>query len=189
MRVLIYGSQEFGATVTELVRHCGHEVVGMVDDFSTANGVLGTLDSVIETHPPGEFGIALAIGYKNLRARWSAWERVRAAGYSAPRLVHPRAYVADSARTEAGVMVMAGAIVDVRASAGAVSVLWPGACLNHDAALGPNSFLSPNATVCGFAIVGRHCFVGAGAVIVDHVDVPDEAFVKAGSLFRGGNSR
>lgn len=185
MRVLIYGSREFAATVTELVRHCGHEVAGMVDDFSTANGILGTLGSVIETHPPGEFGIALAIGYKNLPARWSAWERVRAAGYSAPPLVHPRAYVADSARTGNGAMVMAGAIVDVRATVGEASVLWPGACLNHDAALGSNSFLSPNATVCGFATVGRHCFVGAGAVIVDHVRVPDEGFVKAGSVFRG----
>lgn len=189
MQLLIYGSREFAATVMELARHCGHDVAGVVDDFSTASGILGTFESVTRTHPPDRFGIALAIGYKNLGARWSAWERIRTAGYPAPALVHPRSYVADTARIEDGAMVMAGAVVDVRATVGEASVVWPGATLNHDAVLGPNSFLSPNATVCGFASIGRHCFVGAGAVVVDHVRLPEGGFVKAGSVYSEGYAR
>lgn len=178
MRLLLYGSKDFAATVAELVRHCGHEVVGLVDDFNAGPGILGSLDMVSRTHPASEYGIVMAIGYSNIPARWVAWQRVRAMGYATPSLIHPRAYVADSARVADGAMIMAGAIVDVRAEIGEASVLWPGACVNHDARVGANSFISPNATICGFARLGSHSFIGAAAAIVDHGVVPEGAFVK-----------
>lgn len=178
MHMLIYGSKEFAATVAELVRHCGHEAVGMVDDYNSGPGILGDIDAVTRSHPPSEYGVAMAIGYTNLPARWVAWERIRAAGYHAPALVHPRAYVADTARVGEGAMVMAGAIVDVRAEVGDLAVLWPGACINHDTKIGQNTFISPNVTLCGFVNVGSHSFIGAGAVIVDHCQIPEASFIK-----------
>jgi len=118
MRFLIYGSGDFAATVTELIRHCGHEVAGYVDDFNSGPYVLGTLDRVAISHPPETHVMALAIGYKNIPGRWLAWEKARQAGYRFPALIHPRAYVADSAQVAEGAMVMAGALVDVRARIG-----------------------------------------------------------------------
>ena len=188
MRLLIYGSKDFAATVTELVRHCGHVPVGMVDDFNSGPGILGSLADVTRSHPPTEYGIAIAIGYNNIQARWTAWEKVRTVGYRAPVLIHPRAYVADTAQIGDGSMVMTRAIVDVRAELGELTVLWPGACVNHDASLGSNTFISPNATVCGFVMAGADCFVGAGAVITDHIQVPAGAFIKAGSVYHKAHS-
>lgn len=188
MQLLIYGSKDFAATVSELVRHCGHVVAGLVDDFSTGPTILGGLDAVVQTHPPSEYGIALAIGYSNLPARWAAWSRVRQAGYRAPALIHPRAYVADSARVGEGAMVMAGAIVDVRAEIGDFAVIWPNACVNHDAKVGLNTFISPSVTVCGFVDVGAHSFVGAGSVLVDHGSVPEASYLKMLTRYTGRDS-
>lgn len=157
----------------------------MVDDFSTEANILGTFELAMITHPPGQYGIALAIGYDNLMARWKVWQKIKDAGYPMPTLIHPRAYVADSAIVGAGTMIMAGAIVDVGAYVAEATVLWPGACVNHNAHIGTNTFISPSATVCGAAMVGRHTFVGAGAVVVDHVTVPDNTFIKATSCFTG----
>jgi len=185
MHMLIYGSKEFAATVAELVRHCGHDPIGMVDDFNSGPNILGNFDTVVRTYPPSQYGIAMAIGYSNIPARWAAWEKIRSAGYCAPALIHPRAYVADTARVGEGAMVMAGAIADVRAEIGDLVVLWPGACVNHDARIGPNTFVSPNATLCGFANVGAHSFIGAASVIVDHGQVPEASFVKMLSRFTG----
>jgi len=185
MHMLIYGSKDFAATVAELVRHCGHEVVGMVDDYNSGTDILGDFTAVTRTHPPSEYGIAMAIGYSNIPARWAAWERIRSAGYRAPALIHPRAYVADTAHIGEGVMVMAGAIVDVRADIGDLAVVWPGACVNHDVEIGSNTFISPNATLCGFSHVGPHSFIGAGAVIVDHGQVPEASFIKMLARYTG----
>jgi len=178
MRLLIYGSGDFAPTVAELVRHCGHEAIGMVDDFSSGPGILGDLESVRGSHPPTEFGMVLAIGYSDLDARWSAWERARAAGYRAPPLIHPRAYVSDTASVGEGALVMAGAIVDARAALGEHVVVWPGACVNHDVVVEKNCFISPNATLCGFTHVGGHSFIGAGAALVDHAVVPEGSYIK-----------
>lgn len=178
MRLLIYGSKDFALTVKDLARHCGYEVIGMVDDFNEGEGVLGSLKQVMSTHPSSGYGMAIAIGYSNIPARWQAWQRVRDAGYSVPTLIHPRAYVADTARLGHGVMVMAGAIVDTRAAIGDLVVIWPGACINHDVSVSENSFVSPNAVLCGFSQIGCNSFIGAGAVISDRSRVPDGAFIK-----------
>ena len=179
MRLVVYGSKEFAATVAELIRHCGHEPVGMIDDYQQGSGILGDLKVVSTTHPPDVYGVAMAIGYNNLAARWDAWTRVKALGYHAPPLIHPRAYVADTANVADGALVMAGALVDVRAKIGELAVVWPGACVSHDAYVGDNCFLSPNATICGHVNVGKDSFVGAGAVLVDHCNVPERSFIKA----------
>jgi sugar O-acyltransferase (sialic acid O-acetyltransferase NeuD family) len=178
MRLLIYGSREFAATVEELAIDCGYEVAGMIDDFSPGPRILGTLDAVRLTHPPEQYRIAIAVGYSQLAARWTAWQRVLAAGYAAPALVHPRAYLARTAKVGPGTMVMAGALVDVRATVGEIAVIWPGACISHDCAVGDNSFISPNATLCGYVELGAHSFVGAGAAIVDHCVVPPSTRIK-----------
>jgi sugar O-acyltransferase (sialic acid O-acetyltransferase NeuD family) len=185
MRLLIYGSKEFAVTVEELAIDCGHEVAGFVDDFSPGPRILGTLDAVRQTHPSSEFGIAIAVGYSQLAARWTAWQRVLAAGYNAPALVHPRAYVARTANIGQGTMLMAGALVDVRAKIGEIAVIWPGVCISHDCAVGENTFISPNATLCGYVEMGAHSFVGAGAAVVDHCVVPPSTHIKMLSRYIG----
>ena len=178
MRLLIYGSKDFAPTVIELVRSCGHEPVGLVDDFNQGTEILGSLNEVMYSHPQTEYGFALAIGYKNLDARWAAWMRIRSAGYIAPSLIHPRAYVADTAQIGEGTMVMAGAVVDCRVKIADAAVLWPCACVNHDTKIGANSFVSSNATLCGFVQLGENSFVGAGATIADRCVVPPSSFIK-----------
>lgn len=184
MRLLIYGARSFAATATELAEDCGHDVVGCFDDFG-APGSLGDFEHIRRIHQTNDTGVVLAIGYKDLPARWRAWTRVRSAGFAAPALVHPRAYVAASARVGDGCMVMAGSIVDIRVSLGEAVVVWPGACINHDSAIGSNSFVSPNATVCGGVRVGANCFIGAGAGIADGRQVPEGSFIKMLSVYSG----
>lgn len=185
MRILIYGSKEFAQTVAELVRHCGHELSGMVDDYNAGAHILGGLDEVSHAYPPSVYAVALGIGYADLQARWRAWQRIQSLGYRAPPLVHPRAYVADSVRVGEGVMVMAGAIVDVRVTLGDLVVVWPGACVNHDSFIDENTFISPNVTVCGSVKIGRDSFIGAASVIADHLELPASMRLKMQSRYTG----
>lgn len=171
MRLLIYGARDYADTVADLAEDCGHEVVGRVDDNGSAEGVLGRFVDVVPRWP--DCSVVLGIGYRDLAARWAAWQRVRSSGRSSPALIHPRAYVARTAKVADGCVVMAGALVDRQARLDEVSVLWPGACINHGCVVGANSFVSPNATLCGHVQLGAHCFVGAGAAIADHCRVPD----------------
>jgi UDP-3-O-[3-hydroxymyristoyl] glucosamine N-acyltransferase len=127
----------------------------------------------------------MAIGYTDIAARWAAWQRIQSFGYHAPALIHPHAYVAEPVRVGEGAMVTAGAIVDVRAKIGDLTVLRPSTRINHDSKIGPNAFVSPSATVCGFVDIGPHSFAGAGAVIVDHCQVPEMSSIKMVTGYTG----
>ncbi len=182
-KILIYGSKDFAKTVRHLVEDCGYETVGMIDDYSLGDEIIGTFDEVQKKYSSKDYSVVLAIGYNNLAARWGIYKKIKESGYDVLTLIHPRAYVSKSATVLEGSMVMAGAVVDVDAIVSEVSVLWPGVVLNHDSIIGKNVFVSPNATICGFSKVGDHSFIGAGSVIVDHQQVPDNSFVKANKLF------
>jgi sugar O-acyltransferase (sialic acid O-acetyltransferase NeuD family) len=186
MQMLIYGSKIFALTVAELVKQCGHQAVGMVDDFNKGPGILGNFEEVSQNYSQMTYGFGIAIGYNNLAARWTAWNRVMAFSYQTPSLVHPSAYVADSAIIGKGVMVMAGATVDVRAKIDDLAVVWPGACVNHDSHIGRNTFISPNATICGCSIIGDHSFIGSGSVVTNHSKVPLNSIIKALERFDQG---
>jgi sugar O-acyltransferase (sialic acid O-acetyltransferase NeuD family) len=178
MQILMYGAGDFLPTVEELVRTCGHSVVGAIDDTRRGPGILGSFEEVLHSHPPSDYCIALSIGYKNRPGRSAAWQRIRAAGYEAPAMIHPRAYVAASAQVADGSLIMACAIIDARTRIGEATVIWPGACINHDTKIGSNCFVSPNATLCGFVQLGADSFVGAGAAVADHCEVPASSFIK-----------
>ena len=183
MRLIVYGSGDLGRVARDLLARCGHEFAGFVNDFEPGADVLGGFDEVQRVHEPGEFGMVLAVGYRDLAARARIYRRVKDAGYRLPALIHPASYVHPVAAIDEGAMVMARAIVDVDARVAAACVLWPGANLSHDSSVGFNSFLSPNCTVCGFATVGESCFLGAGSVVVDHRTVPANTRIKAGTVF------
>jgi sugar O-acyltransferase (sialic acid O-acetyltransferase NeuD family) len=184
VKLLVYGSSEFGAVLRDLVADCGHEFAGYVDDVHGHRpDVVGSFEAARKSHPASAHGLVLGVGYKNLAARAKLFQQSRAAGYRFPALVHPGAYVHKSARVGEGAIVMARAIVDRAAVLGDACVLWPGVNVSHDSEIGANTVLSPDAIVCGFVRVGPDSFLGAGCVISDHCTVPGGSFVKAGAVF------
>lgn len=164
----------------------GCEAVGYIDDFNPGDGVLGPLAEMPKRYPPDRFGIVLALGYNNLAARWRAYQRGRALGYSFPTLLHPRAHVGNKTRVGAASIVMAQTSVDATSTLEEAVVVWPGAVVSHDSHIGANTFLSPASTICGFCQIGRDSFIGAGATMVDHSRLGDAAFLKAGAVCKTG---
>jgi sugar O-acyltransferase (sialic acid O-acetyltransferase NeuD family) len=179
MKVLVYGSLLMGSVVRSLVEDCGHEFAGFIDDINPGPEVLGGFEAVCASHPPASFACVNAIGYRDLATRRKVSERIRAAGYQTPILIHPRAYLASSVTAGNGALVMATASIDHRVTLGEDVVVWPAATVSHDSTIGGNTFLSPAAIICGDCRIGRDCFIGAGAVVVSYCDVPDSTFVKA----------
>ncbi len=70
MKLLVYGSREFGRVLKSLVIDCGYDFGGFIDDFSTGEEIIGTYQNVLKKYSSKNFGIVIAIGYKNLVARW-----------------------------------------------------------------------------------------------------------------------
>ena len=181
--VFVYGSRSYAATVRDLAMECGWRVLGFIDDHAPPSAFVSTFDDVTAQHAGTSAGMLIGIGYRDLDARWRAWERVRAAGWDVPALIHPRAHVAPSAQIGEGCILMAGVVVDHRTQVKDACVLWPQACVNHDCLVGANTFLSPQVVICGNVRLGEHSFIGAQSVIVDGADLPSRTRLRMGSRY------
>ena len=182
MKVLVYGSSELGQVVKNLVKVCGHDFEGFIDDYKEGDLVIGTYEYIKTQSQYKWHGIAIAIGYKDLAKRWDIYQKLNIDGYKIISLIHPQALISPTSNIGRGSIIMMGAIVDCFTEIKELSVLWNGSVVSHNSIIGENSFISPNATICGCTEIGRNTFIGAGSIITDHKKVPERSFIKAGSV-------
>jgi sugar O-acyltransferase (sialic acid O-acetyltransferase NeuD family) len=176
--------------VADLVRACGHDVVGFVDADPGKRGALvepgggrvlfleaefsGT--DLASTH--GVDAVALAIGDNH--ARLQVLERL--GQLCLPVLTHPFAAVSTSAAVGRGTVILPAAVINADASLGAGVIVNSAAVVEHDCRIADGVHISPNATLSGCVQVGRATWIGAGATIIQGVTVGSDALVAAGAV-------
>jgi sugar O-acyltransferase (sialic acid O-acetyltransferase NeuD family) len=195
-QLLLIGGGGHALVVAEAARLSGWVLNGVYDDvddpvvcrmFGLTR--LGTMSSLVggTVRLAGEWHLALG----NLQVRARLMERL---GGEAATIIHPRAFVAPSAKVETGAFVGALAVVHTGASIGAHAIINTGAIVEHECEVGSNTHVAPGAVLGGNVRVGAHtllglgcrvapgiavgrgCVVGAGAVVIR--DVPDETRVR-----------
>src|SRR4030067_458439 len=111
--IIIYGGGGHGKALIDLIRVLGiYSIAGIVDDDPPDSSIMGVpvlggsniLEELIEQ---GVYVEANAVGgIGNLQSRIKGFERVAKAGFTCPVLVHPSAFVEQSAILAEGVQVM-----------------------------------------------------------------------------------
>lgn len=191
-RILVWGCGGHGKVVGDLVRACGHELVGYVDAdrsrlgqvvdtgggrlVSTQDELLAALEQGVLPH--NATVVALALGDNALRFECAR----RLGGFIAPPLVHPRSAASPGALLGEGSVVMAGAVVNPAANVGMAAILNSACVVEHDCVLGPAAHVSPGAVLAGAVTVGACSWIGAGAVVIQGVRIGIRAIVGAGAV-------
>ncbi len=205
--IIVYGGGGHGKSIIDLLRQLGcYRIVGILDDGVPAGTtimglpVLGGSPALADLYRQG---VRLAVnavgGIGNLPVRLSVFEKLAAAGFACPAVIHPRAVIEPSAALAPGVQVFALAYVGSEAQVGFGCIVNTGAIISHDCRLGDYANLSPGAILAGQVTVGAGTLVGMGATINLRVnvgagarigngatvkeDVPEKGVVKAGSVW------
>jgi sugar O-acyltransferase (sialic acid O-acetyltransferase NeuD family) len=206
-RVLVYGGSGHGMTLIDALRVLpAFEVAGVVDTaLETGQHVLGVAVLGGDEALPGAIaaGITHAVNgvgaIRDLSVRAGVFERLLAAGFGCPSVVHPAAWVDPSAAVSDGAQVLAQAYVGATASVGFGVVVNTGAIVSHGCVVGACANLSPGALLAGDVSVGDRALVGMGATVnlglrigadavvgnsaVVKADVPAGTRVKAGQVW------
>lgn len=161
--LIILGAGGYGRTVAETARALGvFGRVAFLDDGRTGENILGVCADY--TRFTAEFRWAYpAFGANALRAAWL--EKLAAAGYGLPALVHPRAYVSPSADIRPGAVVLALAAVGAGAVVERGAVVNMGAIADHDCVVGACAHLAPGAVIKAGNTVPAQMKIESGTVL------------------------
>jgi UDP-perosamine 4-acetyltransferase len=188
--ILGLGAGTHARSVLEAIRSAGRfDVVALADDDASRAGseLLGfPVVAADEVERLRAEGVAHAFagvgGVGSSGARRQVFERLLAAGFELPPIVHASAIVSPWAELGRGAQVLAGAIVNAGTVVEDDVILNTGAIVDHDCRIGAHSHVGPGARLAGLVTVGEEAHVGIGAVAIERIEIGAGALVAAGAV-------
>lgn len=189
-RLVLVGGGEHCRVVIEAIRAAGeHEIVGVLDAKKPAGTLVGDveilgsdrdLESMRARGAEGAVVTVGSVGDPAVRVRVA--DTVRAAGYTTPAIVHPRAYIAHGAQVAQGAFVAAGAVIGVDARVGEFAIVNTCAAIDHDCRVGEFAHVAPGCALSGMVVVGERTHLGTGVSVVHGIEIGSDTVVGAGAV-------
>ena len=127
----------------------------------------------------------VAVGQiKSPNIRVDLYQKIIGAGFSAPTIISPYAYVSPHAVIGFGTIVMHGAIINAGASIGSNCIINTGAIVDHDVIIEDHCHISTGAVINGQVIIGEGSFIGSGSLIMQDISIGPRVVVGMGQVVR-----
>ncbi|MGH8249542.1 MAG: acetyltransferase [Steroidobacteraceae bacterium] len=186
MKLLVVGAGGHGRVVADIAASDPDWTeIAFLDDripvgsTSGAWKVAGTIPELATLSTRFDACVA-ALG--DARLRLEHLGRARAAGYRVPVLMHARAAVSSRARLAEGVVVCAGAIVNIGAVVAGGCIVNSGATVDHDCRLEEGVHVCPGSHLAGNVSIGARSWFGIGAVAKQGIRIGADVTVGAGAV-------
>ena len=137
---------------------CFEEIAFLDDNNPCALGEMADFESFRKDY---DYAF-VAIGNPGIRMQWL--DKLKAAEFELPVLIHPRAYVSPSAALGAGTIVEPMAVVNTGAVVEDGGLLCAGCVVNHNAHVSACCQIDCNAVVGANAVVPKGTKVQSGSV-------------------------
>jgi UDP-perosamine 4-acetyltransferase len=187
MDILIIGAGGHGKVVLDILRAAGtHRPIGFLDADPSRTGksihdlqVLGQINLLTKLKSKAR-GAIVAIGDNRARASYS--QVLRQQGLELINAIHPRAYVAATAKLGTNIVIAAGAVVGTDARIEDGVIINTSAIVDHECTIGPAAHICPAAALAGRVSVGEAAFVGLGSRVIQCLNIGRHAIVGAGAV-------
>ncbi len=186
--VVVYGASGHARVLIDLMRLAGElfPVAAVDDSPSDAEvlgvPVLGTSSLFAQLRADGIDRAVLGIGSVHKHQfRAKLYDRLVAAGFNIPNLIHPRAMVEPSVVMGVGNQIFAGAVVGSAAKLGDNTIINSGTIVSHDCVIASHTHVSPGAILAGGVEVGENTLVGMGVTVYLGVRIGSNVVISNGS--------
>ena len=122
------------------------------------------------------------IGIANLEFRHKIVERFLKEGAQFETLVHPSAYVSETARIGTGSVIAPNVNLGPNVSVGSFTLVNARCSLGHDTKVGDFNFISPNVCFSGGTSVGDHNLFGINSATIPGIKVGNRNKIMAGMV-------
>lgn len=188
---VIWGCAGHAKVLVSLIKSQGGQVVAFFDNNEVSSilsgvpvyfGEVGFNSWVKEAKNLLNVTGLVAIGGHRGTDRIKIQNIFRAAGLKLDPLIHPTAFVCNTATLGQGSQVLAQAVVAADSKLGAACIVNHKASVDHECILGDGVHLAPGATVCGCVTVGDNVMIGAGSVVLPRLKIGPDSIIGAGSV-------
>lgn len=184
--IIVMGCGGNGWDIWSILRDCGLNFGGYLDDVDRDIDVIGGLDMVGKLGDSYKFKdsrFICSIGSPNSYLKRESI--IKNSGIDSERFAtvyHPKASVSKFARIGRGVVLWPGVVV----SAGAVIedhvLVLSNSVISHGVKVGRYSCVASGAVVCGDVSIGESCYIGANSSIIGGISIGEGALVGMGSV-------
>lgn len=181
-KFVIFGVGGHALSIADLLTNMQDSVVFFCTDRDTMPVPKGFKQiSVSELRDnPEDFEVVIGVGETEARAKIIKLLAGLECHY--PVVIHPRAYVSNSATIGQGTVVFSNAYLGPETQIGEFVIINTGAIVEHNARVSNSVILSPSVTLAGGSIVGEGTFIGMAACVSPKVQIGDECIIGANSF-------
>lgn len=189
---VLWGSAGHAKVLDESIRRLGGQVIALFDNapdtVSALPGVpliggISALSAWAERIAVRQNIYALvAIGGTRGRDRLKLQEQLAASGLCIEPMVHPDAFVADTATIGPGSQVLAMSVVAAEVRIGDACIVNHKASVDHECHVADGVHIAPGATLCGCVTIGAHAMIGAGAIVLPRIRIGCDSIIGAGAI-------
>ncbi len=189
--VVVWGGTGQLVVIDEFIKDLGYEIKAVIDNDSSVKAQIEGaqtyhqeegLNRFLSSYQGEALGFIVAIGGDKGKDRFEISTLLQSYNLYPVKIVHPRAYIARSAKVGEGCQVMANATLGARAVLGRYSLLNTGCVVDHECQLGIGVHIGPGASLAGSVEVGDYSFIGTGAVVLPKLHIGRNSIVGAGSV-------
>lgn len=157
--LLIIGAGGHGRVVKETAEICGYNRIDFLDDNNPkAVGKLDQLERIVLQYDD----VIVSIGDNEIRKELI--NRLQHIGSSLGSIIHPRAFVASSAKIGAGSIVLPGAVIHSNVQVGIGCIISIGVLIDHDTIVEDFTHLNTGVVVkAGMTVSGK---IDAGITVM-----------------------
>jgi sugar O-acyltransferase (sialic acid O-acetyltransferase NeuD family) len=192
VRYVIWGSAGHAKVLSSIIKQLNGRVVAIFDNNTGVvsvlrgvplyNGIRG-FEKWLSEEPEHRKVIGMvAIGGSNGRYRLNLNDLFKRSGLQMEALVHPQAFVCETAQIGKGTQVLAKAVVAADSKIGEACIINHCASVDHECVIGNGVHLAPGVTLCGCVKIENFVMIGAGTVVLPRVDIGKNTIVGAGSV-------
>ena len=158
------------------------EIINVHGNVDLLKGQQGLLDWLELQPKVPKISFAVAIGGHRGRERVALLRDMQSFGLLAITIVHPSAFVSQTAIIGEGSQILANSSVCVDVKVGAGCIINTSASVDHDCILGDGVHIGPGARLAGEIAIGDGTFIGTGAVVLPGLTIGSDVVIGGGAV-------
>ena len=189
MNIVVFGNGGIAELIDYYFKNDGmHDVVGFTVDEkfikqdTFLDRPLVPFESIVESYPPSDNGIFIALGYSELnRIREQKYHAAKKLNYQMPSYVSSRSVISNNVSIGDNCLILENQTIQPFCVIGNNVTLWSGNHIGHHSTIGDHTFVASHVVVSGHCNIGKRCFLGVNATLRDSIVISDDAFIGMGS--------